>query len=125
MVRRDGAAPITPTRDDEVVEVLPAAPAAAARTGDCASDSRRSPTMRHLRCLWRGATSSAHELGDPRYAGLALAALRAWPDAATAPGEMLLMRATLQQYLHEFDAAAATSTAARAARRRSHSRRLG
>ena len=49
----------------------------------------------------------AHESGDPRFAGLALAALRAWPDAARMPADLLLMRATLQQYLHEFDAAVA------------------
>src|SRR6185295_11937489 len=36
------------------------------------------------------------------------AALRPWPDAATAPAEVLLMRATLQQYLHEFDASVAS-----------------
>jgi len=47
----------------------------------------------------------AHASGDPRFAGLALAALRAWPDPARMPADLLLMRATLQQYLHEFDAA--------------------
>ncbi len=46
----------------------------------------------------------AHESGDPRFAGLALAALRAWPNPARAPADVLLMQATLQQYLHEFDA---------------------
>ena len=49
----------------------------------------------------------ARESGDPRFAGLALAALRAWPDANAAPDEVLLLRATLEQYLHEFDAAVA------------------
>src|SRR5439155_24297663 len=39
----------------------------------------------------------------------ALAAIGAWnDDDANAPDEVLLMRATVQQYLHEFDAAAAT-----------------
>ena len=50
----------------------------------------------------------ARQAGDPRFAGLALAALRPWPDAATAPAEVLLMRATLQQYLHDFDASVAS-----------------
>ena len=44
---------------------------------------------------------------------------RAWPDAATVPDEVLLMRATLEQYLHEFDASVAhLRLAARAAGRR-------
>jgi len=50
----------------------------------------------------------AREAGDPRFAGLALAALRPWPDTATAPSEVLLLRATQQQYLHEFDASVAS-----------------
>jgi hypothetical protein len=33
--------------------------------------------------------------------------LRAWPDANAAPDDVLLLRATLEQYLHEFDAAVA------------------
>ena len=53
---------------------------------------------------WLG---NARELGDPRFAGQALAALEPWPDPATAPDDVLLMQATVEQYLHEFDAAAA------------------
>ena len=103
------AEPVTPTRDDEVIEVLPAATGSrdqdrrlrkelAARPDDAGLAVRVA-----LRDLER-----AREGGDPRFAGLALAALRPWPDAATAPGEVLLMRATLQQYLHEFDASVAS-----------------
>ena len=99
------AEPVTPTRDDEVIEVLPAAAGSrdedrrlrkelAARPDDAALAVR--VARRYL--------DRAREGGDPRFAGLALAALRPWPDAATAPGTVLLMRATLQQYLHEFDA---------------------
>ncbi|MBV9890046.1 MAG: hypothetical protein JO090_04070 [Rhizobacter sp.] len=51
--------------------------------------------------------AQARESGDPRFAGLALAALSPWPEAASAPNEILLLRATLEQYLHEFDAAVA------------------
>ena len=101
------AEPVTPTRDDEVIEVLPAAAGSrdedrrlrkelAARPDDAALAVR--VARRYL--------DRAREGGDPRFAGLALAALRPWPDAATAPGTVLLMRATLQQYLHEFDASA-------------------
>ncbi len=103
------AEPVTPARDDEVIEVLPAAAGnrdedrrlrkeLAARPDDAALAVRVA-----LRYLER-----ARDGGDPRFAGLALAALRPWPDAATAPGEVLLMRATLQQYLHEFDASVAS-----------------
>jgi len=103
------AEPIVPSRDDEVIEVLPAA------VGDRAEDRR---LRRELAArpgdaalavrIARRDLDRARAAGDPRFAGLALAALRPWPDAATAPGEVLLMRATLQQYLHEFDASVAS-----------------
>jgi hypothetical protein len=35
---------------------------------------------------------------------MALSAIGAWTDDATMPDDILMMRATLQQYLHEFDA---------------------
>jgi len=103
------AEPIIPARDDEVIEVLPATAGGrsedrrlrqqlAARPDDAALAVR--VAQRDL--------DRAREAGDPRFAGLALAALRPWPDAATAPAEVLLMRATLQQYLHEFDASVTT-----------------
>jgi hypothetical protein len=103
------AAPIVPTRDDEVIEVLPVA------TGDRGEDRR---LRRELAARPADAALAlnvaqrdldrARQSGDPRFAGLALAALRPWPDAATAPAEVLLLRATLQQYLHEFDASVAS-----------------
>ncbi|HEX7437628.1 MAG TPA: hypothetical protein VF308_13040 [Caldimonas sp.] len=98
------AAPINPTRDDEVVEILPAV------SGNRSEERRarkelasrpRDPVLavavatRYL--------AQAHELGDPRFAGLAMAAIGAWTDAATMPPDVLMMKATLQQYLHEFD----------------------
>ncbi|MEO7009133.1 MAG: hypothetical protein ABI156_08305 [Caldimonas sp.] len=52
--------------------------------------------------------AQAHELGDPRCAGLALAAIAGWTDDATTPDDLLMMKATLQQYLHEFDASVRT-----------------
>ena len=42
--------------------------------------------------------------GDPRYIGYAEAALRRWPGA-DAPVEVVLVRALLRQYRHEFDLA--------------------
>lgn len=97
---------VSPTRDSEVVEVLP--------SGGAGAEERR------LRRLWvnqptdavtavslaRRYLSRAREQGDPRHAGQALAVLQHWPDARTAPDEVLLLQATLQQYLHEFDVSA-------------------
>jgi predicted Zn-dependent protease len=102
------AAPIVPTSDSEVIETLPAVSGnraderrlkrdLAARPGDA---SVAATAARHY-------LDQAHALGDPRFAGRALAALQAWPDAATAPTEVLLMQATVQQFLHDFDGAAA------------------
>ena len=78
--------PITPTRDDEVIEVLPA------RAGERAEERRlrragraaaTTPTL--ALAVARRYLDQAHERGDPRFAGLALAALQPWPDAAHAP----------------------------------------
>ncbi|HSC63354.1 MAG TPA: hypothetical protein VLD35_06965 [Caldimonas sp.] len=102
-----GAAPIQPTRDDEVVEVLPAS---AANREDRQLRKRlaaRPDDARLATAVARRYLEQARESGDPRFAGLALAALRAWPDANAAPDDVLLLRATLEQYLHEFDAAVA------------------
>lgn len=57
--------------------------------------------------LARADLERARSTGDPRHAGLALAALRYWSDAAKAPVEVLLLQATLDQHLHDFDASAA------------------
>ena len=105
---RAGAEPITPTRDDEVIEVLPAT--SASRNEDRQLRKRLAQRPDDLALATTVAErylAQARESGDPRFAGLALAALGPWPDAATAPDEALLLRATLEQYLHEFDAAVA------------------
>ena len=102
------AEPIVPRSDDEVVERLGGASSdraedrrlrreLAARPGD--AQLAAAVARRHL--------VKARALGDPRHAGLALAALQHWPDAAGAPDEVLLLQATLDQYLHDFDAASA------------------
>lgn len=102
------ALPITPSRDDEVVEVLPA-------VGSSRTEERR--LRKQLARQPRDATlalgvaqrylDQAHELGDPRFVGLAMAALAGWTDEASMPDAVLMMRAVLQQYLHDFDASAA------------------
>jgi len=45
--------------------------------------------------------------GDPRYAGYAQAALARWWDQNPPPEEVLVLRATLRQRVHRFDAALA------------------
>jgi uncharacterized protein (TIGR02996 family) len=103
------AAPITPTRDDEVVEVLPAPAggrAEARRQRELLAKQPRDPAL--ALAVAKRQLDQAHELGDPRFAGRAFAAIAAWNDDATAPDEILLMRASLQQYMHQFDESAAT-----------------
>nr|HET7859888.1 hypothetical protein [Caldimonas sp.] len=102
------ATPITPSRDDEVIEVLPAT--AAGRSEDRQLRRRlaeRPGDARLAAAVAERYLAQARETGDPRFAGLAFAALAAWPDPALAPNEILLLRATLEQYLHEFDASVA------------------
>lgn len=103
------ATPIAPTRDDEVVDVLPAISGSRAEARRLRLQLAQQPRDAALALTAaKGYLAQAHALGDPRFAGMAMAAISAWSDAATAPDEVLLMRATLQQYLHEFDASAAT-----------------
>jgi tetratricopeptide (TPR) repeat protein len=104
------AAPFVPESDSQVLERLPFA----------ASD----PVLRRLRGLNGQLTRSPDNLplailvaqgylelgrvtGDPRYGGYAQAALAPWWDAAEAPQEALVLRATLHQRMHEFDVALA------------------
>ena len=107
-VATTGAAPIDPTRDDEVVETLPA-------TGSRSQERRwRRELAQHPADAALAVRVARHYLvqarvhGDPRFAGLAAAALRPWPDPDAAPPEVALLHATLQQHQHEFEASATT-----------------
>lgn len=55
----------------------------------------------------RRALDAARASGDPRYLGMAQAALAPWWRDADPPAPVLLLRATLRQSQHEFDAALA------------------
>ena len=99
------ATPLNPTSEDEVIDVLPAV------TGNRIEQRRQRKLLaqqpRDPALAVEIATrylAQAHELGDPRFAGMAMSALSGWSDEATMPDSVLMMRATLQQYLHEFDA---------------------
>ncbi len=105
LARTAHATPIVPQRDDEVIETLPA-------SSDRSEDRRarkaladRPDDPRLAVAVARRDLDRARELGDPRFAGRALAAIDRWTDVRTMPADVLLMRATVQQYLHDFDAA--------------------
>jgi predicted Zn-dependent protease len=100
------ATPITPSDDAQVIEVLGggAARAEDRRMKRALREQPRNPQLAAR--LARRYIGEAREQGDPRLAGQALAVLSPWGDPATAPVEVLLMQATVEQYLHQFDAAA-------------------
>ena len=104
------AAPHIPRTDGEVLERLPVKP--------------NDPAMREIRDL-RGALArdpqnldqavrlarryfeQAMAQGDPRYVGYAQAALKPWWDLPEPPARVLVLRATLVQYRHDFSSALA------------------
>ena len=57
--------------------------------------------------LARGYLELGRVTGDPRYAGYAQAALAPWWDLNQPPQEVLVLRATLRQRVHQFDDALA------------------
>lgn len=101
------AEPIVPAGDDEVIEQLPAGGARAQERRARHELASHPDDPDRAASLAKDFLEQSRSQGDPRYAGLALAALRPWSDPATAPIEVLLLQATLDQHLHDFDAAAA------------------
>ncbi len=57
--------------------------------------------------LARRYLEQARAQGEPRFAGRAMAVLTHWKPFDQAPADVVLMMATLQQYLHDFDTATA------------------
>lgn len=101
------AAPIVPTDDAQVIETLPANSARAEQRALRQRLAAQPDNPALAAASARQLLAQAREQGDPRYAGQALALLQRWPDATQAPAEVLLMQATVQQFLHDFDGAAA------------------
>lgn len=104
------AAPHTPRSDDDVLERLPYK--ASAAEGRELRQLRRAlaeqpQNLARALALARRYFDLAGAEGDPRYIGYAEAAIRPWSQAADPPPEILVMRALLRQYRHEFDAALA------------------
>ena len=104
------AAPYTPAADNEVLERLPFK--ATAAEGRELRQLRRALAEQpqdpeRALALARRYFDLAGAEGDPRYVGYAEAAIRPWSKAAEPPVDILVMRALLHQYRHEFDAALA------------------
>lgn len=102
------AQPWQPTSDQEVVETLPMQTAARQQQARWRQAWLASPRDASLAvAAARQYLALAREQGDARYAGLALGALQAWPLGRPTPVEVLVTRATVAQYLHDFEGAAA------------------
>ena len=104
------AAPRVPTADNEVLERLPVRPndPVMREIKDLRASLARDPQNLELADrLARRYYEQALAQGDPRYVGYAQAALKPWWDLPEPPTRVLIMRATLVQYRHDFAAALA------------------
>lgn len=97
-----------PTDPAEILERLPEGPRSKelqARRRALQSARTREAALNAALALATLEIQRARELGDPRHLGRAQAALAPWWDAPDAPAEVLVLRATVEQSLHDFDAA--------------------
>lgn len=102
------AAPVVPRADDEVLERLPYRPndPAMREIKDMRAMLSRDPQNIELAIrLARRYFEQAAAQGDPRYVGYAQAVLKPWWDLPQPPTQVLVMRATLRQYRHDFSGA--------------------
>lgn len=100
------AAPFTPLGDDTIVERLPARESAEIRRQRAAL--ARDPAQLPLALATaRSAIERARLHGDPRELGLAQAALKPWWAMPAPPASVRLLRATIRQSQHDFEAALA------------------
>jgi tetratricopeptide (TPR) repeat protein len=97
-----------PARDSEVVEVLRDRPLSAEARQMRALRAQLRAQPRHLplatQVAWQ-ALQAARRDGDPRLLGQAQAALTPWWGLPAPPPEVRLLRATVLQSTHDFDAA--------------------
>lgn len=104
------AAPYTPRDDAQVLERLPARAADPAwrEMAELRARLQRNPRDAALavELAWRYHDRVAAE-GDPRYIGYAQAALAPWWNEPAPPAPVRVVRAVLQQFNHDFDAARA------------------
>lgn len=100
---------LQPTRDDEVIEVLPAVTSARptrATPGPSVVDPALAVTQA------RHDIAVARQTGDTRYWGRAQSVLARWWDKPDAPAKLAILQATVQQGRHEFEASRKILTAA-------------
>ena len=98
---------VLPQSDTEVVETLPGVVGSRAEERKLRQQWAANPRDPVLSAaLARRYLDQARDQGEPRFAGRALAVLQAWPDVSKAPDEVVLMLATVQQFLHDFDGSA-------------------
>ncbi len=101
------ARPYVPTTDDAVLERLPE------KTDPAIADLKRlrralsmQPNNVGLAVRFaRQSIEASRATGDPRFLGHAQAALAPWWAANDAPPEVVVLRATIRQSLHDFDSA--------------------
>jgi tetratricopeptide (TPR) repeat protein len=99
---------LQPRSDAEVIETLPGVVGSRAeerRLRQQWAANPRDPVL--AAALARRYLDQARDQGEPRFAGRALAVLQAWPDVTTAPDDVVLMLATVQQFLHDFEGSTA------------------
>ncbi|MBN8749957.1 MAG: tetratricopeptide repeat protein [Variovorax sp.] len=109
------ADPRVPVSDDTVVESLPVV----AGWSSVQREMRRQLTQKQSdpAAAVKAANSYldlARDQGDARYAGYAMGALQAWQDVpeSQTPAQVLVMRATVAQFLHDFERAESNLRAA-------------
>ena len=104
------AAPFVPPRDDVVLERLPFRPddPVQREIGSLRRELATAPDNPRLAvALARRYFALAAAQSDPRYVGYAQAALKPWWNEPQPPAGVLVMRATLRQYVHDFAGALA------------------
>jgi hypothetical protein len=104
------AAPFVPESDSQVLERLPFAPndPVLGRLRALNNQLTRKPDNLPLALLVaQGYIEVGRITGDPRYGGYAQAALAPWWDIEPAPPEVLVLRATVHQRMHQFNVALA------------------
>jgi hypothetical protein len=104
------AAPFLPASDDEVLERLAVSPSdpALRELRALQGQLRQAPDNLVLATrLATGYLELGRVTGDPHYAGYSEAALTPWWHLDNPPSEVLVLRATLRQRMHQFDAALA------------------
>jgi hypothetical protein len=102
------AAPYEPESDSVVLETLPFRPTdpLARKLKELRADLQRSPqNVETAVKLARRYYEQVGGDGDPRYLGYAQAALAPWWSLPSPPVEVQVLRASIRQFLHDFDGA--------------------